>query len=258
MKNEIFFTDTGSGLPVILIPGYCETHRIWDEFSRKLSRWFRVITIDLPGFGESAQPPVPFTLNDIAGMIHDLVMELKPGPQVLIGHSLGGYVTLAYARQYENELRGFGLFHSTAYADSQEKKESRTRLIGIIEETGAAAFIRNFFPSLFYDNRRTELASPINRLIEGASEISALSIREYARAMRDREDNRELLKSFRKPVMMIVGENDASVPLNLSQEQSRLIQRPYILTLKETGHMGMFERPVETLHFVQNFLNVCQ
>ena len=258
MGSEIFYTTAGSGLPVGLIHGYCETHHVWDDFTRKLTKTNRVIAIDLPGFGRSVPAQYPFSLTDIAEKIHELIVSLDAIQHVMIGHSLGGHITLAYTRKYMNEVRGFGLFHSTALTDTPEKKQNRTKLIDFIDKKGVPPFIHNFIPSLFYENRRQELEPVIRRLVEEAYEIDPESIREYARAMRDREDNLALLQKFPRPVMMIIGENDGSVPFNLSLEQSRTLQRPYILTLKETGHMGMYERPAETLHFVQNFLNVCQ
>ncbi len=255
--NEIFYTSTGTGPPVVLLHGYCETHHVWDEFIRKLSKTNRIIAIDLPGFGRSPLSGDRFSLSDIADQVHELITGLGAGQHVMIGHSMGGYITLAYAGKYMNEIRGFGLFHSNALEDTPEKRENRTRLIDFIDEKGVPPFIHNFIPSLFFEHRRQELDAVVRRLVEDAGGIDARSIREYARAMRDREDHTALLKKFPRPVMMIIGENDGSVPFSTSIEQSRFLQRPYILTLKETGHMGMFERPAETLYFVQNFLNVC-
>jgi pimeloyl-ACP methyl ester carboxylesterase len=110
---------------------------------------------------------------------------------------------------------------------------------------------------LFYENKRQEFEPVIKQLIAEAQSIAPESVQEYARAMRDREENIELLKTFSRPIMMIIGENDQSVPLEKSLEQSKLIQRPYILRLKETAHMGMYEKPTETFNFLHNFLNVC-
>ena len=257
MKNGIFYNDSGSGQPVVFLHGFCESHRLWSNLAPKLIHSFRVITIDLPGFGKSPLPESSFSLTDIAVQIHDMLNEIGAQHPVLIGHSMGGYITLAYAKKYTTELRGFGLFHSSAYADTSEKKEDRTRLIDFIRENGVVPFLGTFIPSLFYENRREELGPQIKQLIEEAKNIPPRSVQEFARAMRDRDENIELLKTFPRPVMMIIGEDDRSVPLEKSLEQSRMIQRPYILRLKETAHMGMIEKPAETFNFLHNFLNVC-
>ncbi len=257
MNNDFFCNEGGSGQPVVFIHGFCETHKIWNHITGKLIHSFRVITVDLPGFGESQLPDYLFSLSDIAGEIHEMLISRKIINPVLIGHSLGGYVALAYANLFEPELRGLGLFHSNAYCDTPDKKENRTRLIDFIESNGVEPFVRSFIPSLFYERRRAQLDDLIKELVAEALKTSGQSFREYARAMRDRDDNVDLLKRFQKPAMMIIGENDGSVPLEKSIEQSKMLQRPYILTLKETGHMGMFERPVETFNFLHNFLNVC-
>ncbi len=257
MNSEIFYQEAGSGQPVVFIHGYCETHKIWDAFIPKLVHSFRIISPDLPGFGKSPLPDGIFSLGDIACNLHDLLVEIRAENPILIGHSLGGYISLAYVKKYPSEVKGFGLFHSNALEDTPEKKENRTKLIGLIDKNGSIPFIRSFIPSLFYEKRNEELSEIIARLTEESAATPAPSIKEYARAMRDRENNIKILQEFPKPVMMIIGENDTSVPLDRSLEQSRLIQRPYILQLKETAHMGMFERPVETFNFLYNFLNVC-
>ena len=257
MSNNIFFNDSGSGQAVVFLHGFCETHKLWNNFVPKLNHSFRVITPDLPGFGKSPLPDAPFSLTDIADQLHDMLESIGVEHPVLIGHSLGGYTTLAYAKKYAAELKGFGLFHSSAYADMPEKKENRTKLIDFIEHNGVVPFLGTFFPSLFYENKRQVYEPVIKQLIAEAQSIAPESVQEYARAMRDREENIELLKTFSRPIMMIIGENDQSVPLEKSLEQSKLIQRPYILRLKETAHMGMFEKPTETFNFLHNFLNVC-
>ncbi len=257
MTDNIFYNENGSGQPVVFIHGFCETHKIWNQIAGKLVHSFRVITLDLPGFGESKLLPSPFSLQDIADEIHDLLTKLNIGNPVIIGHSLGGYVTLSYVKRYKSELKGFGLFHSHAYLDAPDKKENRTKLIEFIKKNGVEPFVKSFIPSLFYEQNRTHLQDVINELTREALKTPGKTIQEYARAMRDREENIELLMNYQKPVMMIIGENDGSIPLEKSIEQSKMLQRPYILTLKETGHMGMFERPVETFNFLHNFLNVC-
>ena len=257
MSNNIFYNDSGSGLPVVFLHGLCETHNLWNQIAPKLNHSFRTITLDLPGFGSSPLPDIQFSLTDIAEMIHNLLTGIGIKNPVLIGHSLGGYITLAYAKKYNLELRGFGLFHSSAYSDTDEKKENRTKLIDFIEQQGVMPFLSTFFPTLFYENRRQALEPVISELTNEAKKTPPKTIQEYARAMRDRDENLELLKTFPKPIMMIIGENDASVPLSLSLEQSSMVQRPYILRLKDTAHMGMYEKPVETYNFIYNFLNVC-
>ena len=257
MSNNIFYSDAGTGQAVVFLHGFCESHKLWNNIVPKLSHSFRIITIDMPGFGKTPLPENTFSLTDIATQIHDMLAGIGVQHPVIIGHSLGGYITLAYAKKFTGELKGFGLFHSSAYADVPEKKESRTKLIDFIEKNGIVPFLGTFFPSLFYENRREELGPIIKQLIEEAKSIAPRVVQEYARAMRDREENIELLKTFSRPIMMIIGENDQSVPLEKSLEQSRLIQRPYILRLKETAHMGMYERPIETFNFLHNFLNVC-
>jgi pimeloyl-ACP methyl ester carboxylesterase len=211
---SIFYSDTGAGLPVIFLHGFCETSDIWSDMQNKLSKKFRVITIDLPGFGVSPLLEYQFSLEDVATEIKKFLDSISLKKYVLIGHSLGGYIALAFTKLYDENLLGLGLFHSSVFEDDKEKKVNRTKLMEFIKKNGVKTFIKTFIPSLFYKENLSTLDGVIRNLKKSAENTLPESVIQYARAMRDRKGSEKTLSELLTPVMFIIGEEDASVPLN--------------------------------------------
>ena len=255
---SIFYTDTGEGFPVVFLHGFCETSDIWSGIQSQLSKTFRVITIDLPGFGGSPLLNYTFSLEDVAKEIKTFVDSINLTKYVMIGHSMGGYITLAFSKLYSDQLSGIGLFHSSVFEDEKENKENRTKLIEFIKANGVRTFVKTFIPSLFYKENVNTLSDVIRNLKKSAEKTQPESVIRYASAMRDRPGSEEFLNKFKKPVMFIVGEEDPRVPLTKSFEQIIMPENSHVLRLAETGHMGMFEKPDETTNFIEGFLHFCR
>jgi pimeloyl-ACP methyl ester carboxylesterase len=253
---SIQFTESGKGYPVVLIHGFCESSEIWKDFSDSLSKNHRVICPDLPGFGNSAPLPLEPSIDMVANSVYDILQKKNISECIIIGHSLGGYVTLEIAKKFPNIVSGIGLFHSTAFADTEEKKENRNKSIEFIQKHGVDKFIDSFVPMLFHPDSRERLSKEIQQLVEIGKLIPEKTITDYMVAMRDRDDNIEFLKEFDKPLLFIFGEEDTSIPVARSKEQIKWMQHPYLKRLPETGHMGMFERKEETLKAVSTFVDV--
>lgn len=249
-QDGIFYTDSGSGLPVILIHGFCETHEIWGSLSAELSNRYRVLCIDLPGFGSSDLPLTPSSLNVIAEKIINLLDRLTITQAVAIGHSLGGYVTLAMVEKSPALFCGFGLFHSTAYADSDEKKLSRNKVIEFVSTHGVSPFIQSFIPPLFFhqDNPSIKRATAIGLQTKPETLIA------YTAAMRDREDRTDVLKHFKKPILFIAGENDTVISVDAVKNQAKICHYPSLSILQQVAHMGMFEAESTSLAGLTAFL----
>jgi pimeloyl-ACP methyl ester carboxylesterase len=248
------YTEKGSGLPVVLIHGFCESKEVWKDFQEILSSKFRVICPDLPGFGQSPLKKKEITIEYMADKVHDLLKELGIEKSVVIGHSLGGYVTLAYAEKYESSLLGIGLFHSTAFPDSPEKKKNRMKTIEFVEKHGSEVFADSFIPSLFFEPNKEKLKDTISWLKQIAGATPAEGIIAASKAMRERKNRTEVLKNIKVPVLFIIGEEDGAVPLDASLEQASMPDKSVKHILSETGHMGMFEKKDDSLKIVEEFL----
>jgi pimeloyl-ACP methyl ester carboxylesterase len=248
--SGIFYTDQGKGYPVIFIHGFCETHEIWDSFSKKLAKDFRIICLDLPGFGLSKLLAADFSIADVATKLSTLLAALKIEKCIAVGHSLGGYVTLAMAAQYPTILKAFGLFHSTAYPDTEERKASRNKVIEFVSNHGVAPFIESFIPPLFYDQSNPH----IKQLVKLASRTQSKTLIAYVKAMRDRPDRTRVLEEFKRPILFIGGEKDAGISPESVKKQANLAAKATLNILPKVAHVGMFEDEKATLRLVKDFL----
>lgn len=248
----INFVSIGQGKPLIFIHGFCESKEMWITFSEELAKTHTVYCIDLPGFGESPLQQDSITLEEVAVMLHDWMEENRIYHPTVIGHSLGGYVTLALAELMGNELTAMGLFHSTAFPDDLEKKKTRNKTITFIKKHGVDKFIDSFVPPLFSEQHRIIHKSKIEELTALGKKSSKKGVLAYLAAMRDRRDRIEVWKNFKGKKLMIAGVLDGAVKI----EGSRM-HKPHTdeyFELQEVGHMGMFEAEKETLKILKDFL----
>ncbi len=251
--SDIFFKESGTGFPMVLLHGFCETQEIWTSFRKELSDEFRVICPNLPGFGKSPLPETQFQLTDIAKILHDWLHTIQVNKCILAGHSLGGYITLAMLRNYPDFLSGTVLFNSSAYEDSPEKKENRNKLMEFIGNEGVAPFIKTFVPSLFYPPRAEEFRETIDSIKSEGMKIVPEAVINYARAMRDRVVSIDLLSLHRKKILLISGEQDQNVPLHKTQEMSQYLLPENVHILPDTAHMGMFEQRDMAINILRAF-----
>lgn len=252
--NSIFFKEYGKGFPVILLHGFCETHQIWDSFAQELSTNFRVIIPDLPGFGQSKLLLDPFTIDDVGAVMIDWLSNLKIKSAVIIGHSLGGYVALAMAIRNEALVAGLGLFHSTALADSDEKKGNRDKTIEFVKSNGVKPFVEVFVSGLFYQRDNDQIPFVKKIALSTAKE----TLIGYSLAMRNRPSCEEWLTTNSMNVLIVAGENDSLIPLSTLQHQSTIAPKSTLFVLKNTGHMGMFESKLYSLKCVRQFVLMCE
>lgn len=242
-EREIFYRVEGNGRPVVFVHGFGETGDVWDNQVPFFKDRIKMIIPDLPGSGKSALTD-DMSIEGMAAMINEVVKaELSPaeGNFIMIGHSMGGYITLAYAEKYPDQLQAFGLFHSTAYPDNEEKKATRRKGIGFIRENGAFEFLRTTSPNLFSPAFKAENQAIIDSFIQGLNNFSAESLVYYYEAMIQRPDRINLLKTTKIPVLFILGEHDTAILLQDTLKLCSLPEKAYIHIFRKSGHMGMKE-----------------
>jgi len=172
----------------------------------------------------------------------------------MIGHSMGGYITLAFADKYPNRLRSFGLFHSTAYPDSEEKKTARRRGIEFIQQNGPVKFLEQSIPNLFCEEFRKKDPKTVQKILARYTNFTSQSLVNYYEAMMLRPDRTHVLKSFPGPVLFILGKYDTAVPLEQGLQQCYMPGLSYIHVLEHSAHMGMWEEPSFSNPFIEDFL----
>jgi len=261
MKNDtLAYISLGKGNTVVLVHGFCEDHTIWSDYSQALATRYRVIVPDLPGFGNSSpEYGEAVSIEYYARRVHELLEQLVPSkePITFIGHSLGGYVGLAFAALYPERINGLGLFHSTAYADNEEKKQSRDKVAQYIQDKGVSAFTDNFVEPLFYAGNRNRLATEIEKVKQQARLTSKDGAVAATIAMKERADRTAVLEECKVPVLFIAGKKDTSIPLEKSMEQFHFPAKSLVYFLENVGHMGMLEEKKECLIVLKGFIELC-
>jgi pimeloyl-ACP methyl ester carboxylesterase len=249
----LHYREQGNGPTVIFLHGFPMNMHVWNGFTEKLSQSFHVVTPDLPGFGKSPALQEGFTIDDVAEAIHTWMLEKSYTQPVIVGHSLGGYVTLALAGQQPMSIAGMCLFHSTALADSSEKKQSRNKVLEFIEKQGVHAFTSSFISQLYADPQHSSIIAVKKIAVESTKEI----VTGYTCAMRDRKDRTDVVKSFSRPILLIAGEKDQGIPPDTILQQASLNSNAEAFILPEVAHMGMFEAPEACVKKIQKFLEKC-
>jgi pimeloyl-ACP methyl ester carboxylesterase len=254
-KDELLeYEVRGTGLPVMLVHGFTEDRRIWDPLLTGIEDKYNWILPDLPGSGGSAFNGSLSQLKDFSEALKAIADNENVPQVILIGHSMGGYISLAFAEKYPEKTGGLGLFHSSSYADSAEKKESREKNMAFIKRNGAALFVEQAIPGLFSESFKAEHPEEIRKLVDRYANFSPDSLVVYLDAMKQRPATTELLKTITKPILFIMGEEDKAVPLKDALEQCHLPQISYIHILTHTAHMGMIENTSLCNSIVDRFL----
>lgn len=251
-ETLIHYTERGSGEALVLLHGFGEDHRIWEQLAPALTA-YRVILPDLPGTGSS-----PFderlSIESMAEAVKELLDAIGIDRCVIIGHSMGGYVALAFAEQWGDRLNGLGLFHSTAYADTDAKKETRQKGIAFIRQHGPLAFLKTTIPNLFAPLEVHDRKAMIEELIRRSDNFSGEALVLYYEAMMKRKDRTDVLRKLACPVLFILGVHDAAIPFQDGLEQTYLPSLSYIHVLRASGHAGMLEEAEKVEKIIKQYL----
>ncbi|BDD04153.1 alpha/beta fold hydrolase [Aureibacter tunicatorum] len=256
MTNQLNFTIAGKGKPILFLHGFCESLEVWKYLEPYISTKEQFIAIDLPGFGKSPLPKFhsdhEFSLVDVADIIADFIKNELEEPPLVIGHSLGGYITLALAEQHPQLISGFALYQSTSLADSEEKKEIRDKAVKFVQERGMEMLMPTFIPSLFAQENKERLKTDILEIIKTAQETSKETYIAYSIAMKNRNDYSNVLRNFSNTKAIIAGEHDPIIPIATSDHLASISTNIIYHKLKNTGHMGMIESPEASSKIILN------
>ncbi len=253
--KKLAYRVQGKGQPLVLLHGLCEDSTIWDEFIKGLSD-FQIIRPDLSGFGESEILP-KHSIDLMAESIKAVLDELNIVKCVMVGHSMGGYVTVSFAKKYPSVLTGIGLFHSHPFEDTGEKKAERQKAIAFVKQNGHIVYVKQLIPKLFAELFATSNEFLINGLIFKASKYPPETIIGAQEAMLNRTDYSDVLKDSKIPVLIIIGKQDKVVPYETSLKMMPLSSIADIHILPKVAHMGMFTAKDKTVKIIRNFVDLC-
>lgn len=239
---------------VVLLHGFLQSLDIWSSYTLSYMRSMRVITIDLPGHGYSDCYGDVHTMDFMARAVKAVLDSAGVSQCVMIGHSLGGFVALAFAEAYPHNLRGLGLLHSHAFADTAEQAAERQRICEQVR-VNRASYIVGAIPPLFDPEKRRELQQEIKDLQDQCLETKAESIIAAQQGMLRRHAKIHVLQSIEVPVLFVFGKNDTYLPIEVAVSQAIEPRHSEIMILEGVGHMAHWEdrdyvKP-RLLHFVE-------
>jgi len=256
-NRQMGYVKTGAGPAVILLHGFGEDHHIFNSTVAMLEKTYTVYTPDLLGTGMSSINTFPsnFSIEYLADSIAALLQHEKIENCTLLGHSMGGYITVAFAKKYPQYLKGFGLLHSTALPDTPIKIENRLRGITFIQKFGAASFLETTAPNLFGSFTQKNHPQIITDFIQSIPAFTNEALTCYYQAMMARPDVTSVLEATQLPVLFILGDQDMPVALEDTLPQTKMPKRAYLYVLENCGHMGMLEQPINFNKAVLDFLD---
>jgi pimeloyl-ACP methyl ester carboxylesterase len=255
-KGTVTFSDTGKGRVVVLLHGFLGSAQIWKNTIKALSKSYRVIAINLPGHGGTDCFGYVHTMELNAKCVKAVMDHLRLKKYVLIGHSLGGYTALAFADMFPDNLKGLCLYHSTAYADTDERKKDRMRSAKVVK-ANHRIYTSEVIKNLFAEKNKKYLKEEIAFAQKIASQVSKQSVIAALEGMKDRPNRDLILGMAYYPVMMVIGELDKSLPAEQLLEQSEMIQNKHVLYLEHDAHMGFLESPIASNIALKKFLRAC-
>lgn len=252
-KNIVYY-DLGTGPVMVLIHGYLETKEVWRNISQSLAQKFRIIVPDIPGHGQSDVLAETHSMELMADAISALLDALKIQSATLVGHSMGGYIMLAFAQKYPEKTTAQVLFHSSIYADSEEKKQSRITDIKRIQLGYLNAIVDDHLPKTFAPNNESQFADAIVSAKKMGYQQNTNGVCALLRGMIERPDRQQLIQQSTMPLLFIFGNNDRFIPKEAADKMVALNPGIQTLWLENSGHMGFIEEPEKVLAGLINFI----
>ena len=252
-NTEIHFNTFGSGPAIVLLHGFLESSTMWKNLITQLSKQNTVITLDFPGHGKSEVISDIHSMELMAEVVDEILKTLKITSATFIGHSMGGYIALAYVEKFPSKVEKLVLLNSSPAPDSEERKINRNRALMVIEQN-AYAFISMAISNLFSETTRDKIASDIEDLKNEAQSFPLDGIKAAIKGMRDRIDRSDVLKNYSKEKYMILSKEDSLLPVDENIALAKSCDALSIII--EGGHMSTVENLDEVLDALKNILNI--
>lgn len=255
---DLHYQVRGEGRSIVLLHGYLESMRIWEDFISLLEGSLRVICVDLPGHGLSGTWGEVHSMEDLADGIRAVVRAEGLSSMVLAGHSMGGYVAMAFAERHPECLSGYVLFHSTCFADNEDKQRNRDREISLIRCGRLKQIVDVNIPKAFADENLEKLSHEVERAKAVALGHSADGIVALLNGMKTRKERSAVLSDPSLPLLLIRGEQDNYIPKEVMDGLQLLAPHARMLSLTQSGHMGFVEEAGAAADGLIEFVASCQ
>jgi pimeloyl-ACP methyl ester carboxylesterase len=242
---ELAYERHGRGTPLVLIHGYPLDHSIWSPVVPILENNFDIIIPDLRGFGESRSQAKSPTMTNMAEDIAALIESLEIKKTVVVGHSMGGYVALAFARSFPRRLLGLGLVASQAGADAPEKKVGRYQEAEHILSHGVGDVAEDMsFKLTDKPSLQGDLKVLMNRQ-------NPQGMAGALHAMAERQDSMQLLAQLESQVVLVHGLSDKLIPVERARQIKKTLKNGFLTEIEGVGHLPMMEAPQVTADAIE-------
>lgn len=250
-NTSIHYDSLGNGPSTILLHGFLESSHMWESFLPELSKDRNIITLDLPGLGESGVLSDVHSMDLMADVVNEILLHLKIQKASFVGHSMGGYITMAFAELFPDKVEKIILLNSTPVADSSERKKTRDRALKILDRS-PHAFISMAIANWAGEKSRDQFAEAIENSKKLAYTFPVAGIKAALRGMKERPDRTHILKNFARSKFMLLAEDDPIIPLDetlaVADEcgaQAKIVSG---------GHLSTLENQVAVMEFLQQRL----
>ena len=253
-KGRIHYTDSGKGKVIVLLHGYLESSEVWGGLAEKLALKFRVVSVDLPGHGLSDVYGEVHSMEFMALGIKELISFLGFDKVFIAGHSLGGYVALAFLELFPDRLSGYCLFHSHPFSDSMEALDKRKREIEIVKKGKKNMIYLDNVIRMFATSNLEKFSAAVQRSKDIASLISGDGIIAVLNGMMNRPSRLSIMEEGRVPCLWILGTMDNYIPCELIQTKVKLPSNVRVVVLTDSGHMGFVEEEELSVKIISEFM----
>jgi len=249
-NTRISYSDSGEGDAIVLLHGFLENKKMWKDYVAFFSEKHRIITIDLLGHGQSDPLGYVHSMEENANVVQEVLKHLKIEKATIVGHSMGGYIGLAFAELFPKNINKLVLLNSTSKADNHEKKINRNRAIKAVKQN-YVNFVNLAIGNLFSENNRTRLAKEIEEAKTEALKTPLQGIVASLEGMKIRKDRASLLHKNLFPVLLILGKKDPV--LNYEESITQIENTTAKLISFEDGHMSQIENKEELKSVLLDF-----
>lgn len=248
MKTPLFFEVEGKGPSILLLHGLALDHTIWHPVSQLLKHEVKVIMPDLRGHGSSPSPSGEYSMYTMAEDLIHLMDEIDLEKTYLAGHSMGGYIALAFAWSFPERLSGLALVASHIYPDSPEKKQSRLAQIIELEESEPAVVFEEMPFGLTKDKEIVQFCWEIIK------KTNPKGMRRVLAGMAERLGTEDINKKLEKPLLIIAGVEDQFIPIETSRQMAEEMKPQWLIEVENAGHMVMMEKPERTAEALRKLI----
>lgn len=253
--RSVYYTVKGNGEALLFLHGYLESSEIWSDFISRFDESYKVICVDIPGHGKSEVLGQVHTMKMMAEAVNAVLYAENVNKLTILGHSMGGYITMEFVNTYPQKTRGYCLFHSTCFADNDEKKLNRDREISLVLCGKKMQIIHTNVPKAFADNNIKKLNDQLVKAKQIAKEAPEEGIIALLRGMKEREDHSELFSNSIFTPLIIWGKQDNYIGEATFNKLLALAPEAKTIVLENSGHMGFIEEAENAYKGIISYLN---